>query len=269
MKKLFLFFAFVISSVLPAQNITFIYELKYRPGFNKDSIVTDEYYLDVLGRQSVFRSSQARRSDSLTEKTGFGAGEKMTFTQQLYIKKNLASKSIIKVVTAPVMNDKYFIRISDNLEWEIGSDKLKIGEYDCQKATVKYGGREWTAWFIQSIPLQEGPYIFSGLPGMIVKISDRLSDFEFALVKTKRSDKNNMFALRTGKEISWEVLNKMQLNYYSDPFAEIKTRNIKFQVGDANGNIIPMDMKTLTKNVQKQIKENNNPIELNQKIDYQ
>lgn len=268
MKKLFILFALVLSNIFFAQNITFIYQLRYKPNLNKDSLITRDYYLDVLGKQSVFRSDNDRRSDSLVEKTGYGLGRNPLFVNQIYIQKNLVTMNITKTVTT-LFNDNYLIKINDQLHWQILPEKIDIGDWSCQKATVLYGGREWTAWFTQSIPLQEGPYVFNGLPGMIVRISDRLSDYEFALIKTKRSDKNNMFALRKGKEISLEAFNKIQANYYNDPYAEIKARNIKFQVGDANGNIIPTDMNTLTKNLRKQIKENNNPIEISQKIDYQ
>lgn len=39
MKKFFILFAFAISALLTAQNITFAYEHKYKPNINKDSIV--------------------------------------------------------------------------------------------------------------------------------------------------------------------------------------------------------------------------------------
>ena len=38
--------------------------------------------------------------------------------------------------------------------------------------------------------------------------------------------------MRKGKEISWETYEKIQQDYYSDPFAEIKARNIKYKVTD-------------------------------------
>lgn len=77
-----------------------------------------------------------------------------------------------------------------------------------------------------------------------------------------------MFSLRAGKEITWEEFQKMQLGYYNDPHAEIKARNIKYQVGDEKGNLISMDLRTLSKGIQKQLKENNNVIELDKAVQY-
>lgn len=268
MKKFFLISVLILSSILSAQNITFIYELKYKPNLAEGAFITKNYYLDVLGKQSVFRSEQERYSDSLVQQTGLGLGRSPIFSLQFYIKKNLAKMSIIKNISTPIMNDQYYIHITDSLHWQILPDKMRIGNVECQKAIVDYGGRNWTAWFAESIPLQEGPYIFNGLPGQIVKITDRQSEYDFTLISTKNSNKNNMFALRMGKEIRWKEFQKLQLDYYNDPYAEIKARNIKYQIGDTNGNPISMDLRTLTKNIQKQLKENNNVIELDKLVSY-
>ncbi|WP_370901629.1 GLPGLI family protein, partial [Chryseobacterium gossypii] len=243
-----------------AQNLTFIYELRQKSDANKDSMVSGKYYLDVLGKQSVFRSEQARRSDSLKEKTGFGGLQSVLFSDQIYIQKNLASHNIIKCITTPLINNNYFIRITDKLIWKILPDKNENGEYETQKATTRYGGRNWTAWFTSSIPIQEGPYIFHGLPGFIVKISDDRSEYDFTLVRTKTSDKNSLFYLRKGKEITWEEYKKLQLDYYSDPYASIKSSGLKSQVADANGNKIELDTRTISTKIQERIRENNNSI---------
>jgi len=81
--------------------------------------------------------------------------------------------------------DEY--KISDNrkLDWKILSDKEKIGEFNAQKATVKFAGRQWTAWFTTDIPFQDGPYKFSGLPGLIVKIEDKTNSHSFILKEVK------------------------------------------------------------------------------------
>ena len=46
--------------------------------------------------------------------------------------------------------------------------KKKIGEYEAQKATTEFGGRQWTVWFTEAIPFPDSTYKFSGL-GLIVK----------------------------------------------------------------------------------------------------
>lgn len=248
-------------SVCSAQNITFIYEL------NKPNTQTEYYYLDVLGKQSVFRSESARKADSLMLINGYYASKKPTF-EHIYSFKNLISKKIYKSVTHPALYDLYYINIDEKLDWQIYQEKQKIGEFECQKAITKYGGRTWIAWFDINNPLQEGPYIFHGLPGFIVKLTDADKDFDFNLIRIKRSDKNNQFYVRKGKEINWDIYKKLQLDYYSDPFSFIKSQGYKMKIGDDKGNTLDMSFKDLAANLQKQLKEKNFPIELNQKVDF-
>ena len=266
--KVFLILIVLIFSVhMNGQNITFIYEtkIKVNPKINDYNI--SSYYLDVLGLQSAFRSEVDRKSDSLVQKTSFGLGRKMTFNNQLYLKKNLVNKAATKVITTPAGRN-FDLRIKEFLKWEILPEKIKISDYECQKAVVNYGGRNWTAWFTQAISIQDGPYVFYGLPGLIIKVSDDKDEFDFNLVKVQKSNQNNMFALRRGKEISWEEYRKLQINYFNDPFSEVKSMNVKYQVVDGNGQPISLDLRTMTQSTQKLIKDSNNPVEINEMVIY-
>lgn len=258
--KYLVFLSILIQSLLSAQNITFLYELKTK------EIKPEYYYLDVLGKQSVFRSESARKADSLMLKNGYWQSRKITF-EQIYSFKNLISNKVYKSITHPAMYDLYHINIEDKLDWKILPDKKKFDEIECQKAIVEYGGRNWIAWFDAKNPLQDGPYIFHGLPGFIVSVSDDKGEFNFNLIKIKRSDKNNMFYVRKGKEINWDIYKKLQSDYYNDPFAEVKARSIKTKVGDEKGNPINVSFKEVAKSIQKQMKEQNNIIELIHKVD--
>ena len=44
--------------------------------------------------------------------------------------------------------------------------------FTCNKATTKYAGREYTAWYTLDVPISYGPYKFFGLPGLIIKIEE-------------------------------------------------------------------------------------------------
>ncbi len=43
------------------------------------------------------------------------------------------------------------------------------------------GGRLWEAWFSPDLPFSEGPYKFSGLPGLIMKVKDARGHYEFTI----------------------------------------------------------------------------------------
>jgi GLPGLI family protein len=56
--------------------------------------------------------------------------------------------------------------------WEIFDETLIIADYICQKATCSFRGRYYIAWFCPDIPINNGPWKFGGLPGLILKVYD-------------------------------------------------------------------------------------------------
>lgn len=270
-KNIFIIFILLITNLLYGQNITCIYELKFRPNPNrKDSLITNMYYLDIHGNESIFRSEFERESDSLINKKGLGFGRKALFITNLYAKKDLRINEIKKLIITGLMGNRFFIKVDDELKWEIGDEKQKIGDLDCQKAELDYGGRHWTAWFSNSLNLQEGPYIFHGLPGLIVKITDSYSDYSFNLIQLKNSEINNFHLPRTTeKEISWSDFQKIIQNYYDDPLYEIKGSGMKYVIVDDKENVSNLSLKTIQKKHQINLRNNDsNLIELDKMIPF-
>lgn len=249
-----------------SQNISFIYEARYKLNSDKADYKNELFYLDVSDKESLFRSERDRSSDSLIEKTGYGLGFKLLYNHQYYTQKKLAEKKVNRIISTPIFSDLYALPI-ENLAWKILQNKLKIGDFDCQRAELVYGGRKWIAWFTQEIPLQDGPYVFNGLPGLIIKISDELSDYRFELIKIKK-DTHQITHLIPKKEITWDILKQLELSYYKDPYAEVKTRNIGYVNANEKGERIEMSMKQMTENMRKNIRDTYNPIELDQAVKY-
>ncbi|RQO41544.1 GLPGLI family protein [Chryseobacterium sp. KBW03] len=265
----FIFYSYLIIMVsfLKAQNTSFIYELNYKP--NSDSLKTEKtvFYLDVKDQEYVFRSDKFRESDSLRAKRGWGNGFDMEYkNKQLYVYKKGGSRGVLKYVFVPLIYNIYAIPVNEEFHWKIIEEKKKIGNYNCQKAEVEYGGRNWTAWFTNEIPLQQGPYVFYGLPGLIVKISDEKFDYDFELIQVRNFKWKELYTDKFQKKISWEDFQKLQKNYYTEPLSMIKKSDITSF--DENGNIIKTNFKEMRENIQKRIREKNNPIELNYKVEY-
>ena len=77
-----------------------------------------------------------------------------------------------------------FYRYTESLirqDWQIMADTTNLHGLHCQKASTKFRGRVYQAWFTKDIPLQNGPWKFYGLPGLIVRISDSKDQFSFDL----------------------------------------------------------------------------------------
>ncbi|GAA5088852.1 hypothetical protein GCM10023210_12920 [Chryseobacterium ginsengisoli] len=261
------FFCVIFFNHFFAQSQSFKYDLEYKPNPLKDSTILEKMVLDIEDRNlSIFRTEVEKKSDSLIAKTGFGLGRKPRFEDQFYIVKKLLNNEIQKSIQT-IYSEIFFIKIHEKLDWEILSEKSKIANFNVQKAKVNYGGRSWTAWFTTEIPIQEGPYVFKGLPGLIVKISDEKNDYNFVLTEIKNGD-HKIYYRSKGSELTWEQFKKLSENYYSDPLTRIKSMGAPIKVDDGKGNAIIPDMKLYTDKMKRRIKENNNPIELNNKIDY-
>jgi GLPGLI family protein len=81
--------------------------------------------------------------------------------------------------------DEGWIKAVENIplqNWDIQSDTMTVLGYKCQKATTAFWGRNYNAWFTLDIPLHDGPWLFSGLPGLILRIQDTEGIFQFTAV---------------------------------------------------------------------------------------
>lgn len=67
------------------------------------------------------------------------------------------------------------------IDWQLTDSIKTINGYYCQQAKGTLYGREWTAWYTSDVPLSYGPYILSGLPGLILAACDSEGIFNFML----------------------------------------------------------------------------------------
>lgn len=75
---------------------------------------------------------------------------------------------------SPKINKNYFV-VSDSLnlmKWKIQKTKsIRYLGLDCYEAKTHFRGRNYTAYFAPKIKKSDGPFKFSGLPGLIIKIA--------------------------------------------------------------------------------------------------
>lgn len=266
----------VLSAVsLGAQTHRFIYEYHFKmdsasPEKRKVSMV-----LDVNPDQVKFYNYDFVVADS-TNKTKGENNVIWDDTPALTRKKNT------NVNTNYIMVQSMFIvDTDDKMSWNLTDETKAIGGYTVQKATTRYGGRNWTAWFTKDITLNEGPYKFRGLPGMIFEIYDDKDNFRFSMVKSYKLPKTyetlsilENFAGQRPVKINEARLRKMMLDNYNDPLREFKEHYKNNTNPDAHFLVMgievkkPEQLKELSDMMQKNIKKNNNPIELDKAIRY-
>lgn len=90
-------------------------------------------------------------------------------------------------VVEPIKLKNYSYELKgDLLSWKMLKGSKKILGYNCQKAEARHRGRLWTAWFTAAIPLQEGPWFFRGLPGLVLEVTDSQNHFKFEAQAVKK-----------------------------------------------------------------------------------
>ncbi|SEP80773.1 GLPGLI family protein [Epilithonimonas lactis] len=260
--KLIIFFL-GISTFCFSQKFSFIYETKYKLNSEQpDDVSSEKMILDLKNNSSIFRDSLDRKSDSVRLNHGNGRF-KMGVENQFYVKKNLAQKRIEKVIT--YLGTDYLLPVEDVLDWKISSEQKVIGNYRSQKAETTYGGRNWTAWFTTELPFSDGPYIFSGLPGLILSIQDSNNDYSFNLIEVKKGEP--IFDARTKTvKIDWKKYETLARSYFNDPFDIISKGWKTAKFTDSKG--VTVDISIKNKEMQNNILQENNPIELDHKINY-
>ena len=58
------------------------------------------------------------------------------------------------------------------MQWTLADEQQTILGHRCQKATCRFRGRDFVAWFATDVPIKGGPWKFGGLPGCILKVYD-------------------------------------------------------------------------------------------------
>ncbi len=86
-------------------------------------------------------------------------------------------------VTDGISSDYY--QYTDELhaqQWQVTDSTKTILDHPCQMAISDFRGRRWIAWFAPDIPIGDGPWKFSGLPGLIMEVYDTENHYHFTMV---------------------------------------------------------------------------------------
>ncbi|MBN9337820.1 MAG: GLPGLI family protein [Chryseobacterium sp.] len=267
---------FLILGILTiAQNKRFIYEYKFIPdSTNIEDVKTEMMFLDTTKDGSKYYSYTVFNSDSLMKAD---LERQLKATGSINVKSDMRKGNVRYSVTKTYPDYKinlhrrlsmYAYNISDErkINWKILPEKAKIGEWNAQKAEADFAGRHWTAWFSAEIPIQDGPYKFHGLPGLIVKIEDKTGSHKLELKGIKNITGELDINVFEAKEIAVnsKQFQKVVKEYENDPTKGIK----QLQMGGATVILTGKDgnsakvAKEQEERLRNQIKKDNNKIEL-------
>ncbi|HCN49456.1 MAG TPA: GLPGLI family protein [Chryseobacterium sp.] len=232
MKKILSILFLLSLSLFSAQNYRFVYEYKMKNEIYSDSLVTDYMALDTDGKKSYFYNlTKYERDSAYAVNKNFGTLFKKGYDRNLsyLIEKNFSKKTIrfydkFKSVDLVTTDNEVPV-------WKIEKEFAKINNMNCQKAVADYKGRIWEAWFSKDYPISDGPYKFSGLPGLVVKVRDKENQHQFNLIQIKKM--KTMFDLvpKKGKTMTDAEYKKLMKNYIFIPAEDFEAFNVDKKTG--------------------------------------
>lgn len=255
--------------VLDNLNYRITYDLTFQPSTDTVATSNEKMVLLVGDSTSLFFSQNAFMRDSIM--AAF-KGDNVDVSQMMAAMqsapKSIFSYEIIKRSNSQKVTyqEKVFmdkLAYEEDLPavtWNITNETATKAGYPCQKATTTYGGRDYEAWFTFQIPIQDGPYKFSGLPGLIVEMYDTENQYHFELIGLEKASSGEI-AVSEKKllNVSKQKFTEMKTDFAENPFKMINASGGSIVMKSKDGR--EMSQKEMNSLVKKNRNKRNNSIE--------
>ncbi len=167
-------------------------EVYYTHTIKISKIVANDFVMKFDNKQSYSEEVNIKTSGNSQEIEGSERG-----TTRVYVigRKNKSPNFFYNNKTEFYFNylsfDETLLVKEDKFEWNwaLHSEIKKIGKFTCQKATIDFRGRSYTAWFTNEIPVPFGPWKFQGLSGLILEVYDTDKAFHITSSKIQIGEK--------------------------------------------------------------------------------
>lgn len=251
------------------QNLNIAYEVTVLPNKNDKAFFEKSIlFLTVDKDYSYFYTPLMNNSQKQMEMISSDKGLsdkilKSALTTYI-IKKDVTNKSVthyLKLDETLAYQDKF------DLQWELTDRELQILGYHCKSAKVSFRGRNYTAFFTEDIPVNDGPYKFYGLPGLILKLTSDDEEYDFTAVAIEKNMINLDLDLRNSIITTREkyLLEMKELSKNPSKNQRLRDQSNGFQYKTIiNGKEVTNEekYKMFDKMIWEFMKSHNNPIEV-------
>lgn len=227
MMKTIIILFLLLTGFAEAQTHRYLYEFQYKPDSTQQDYSKTVMTLDINPTEVKFYPYKLAEMDSINKAKGYNSVGWYAGVPALK-----RVKGSDKNLSYELIGDGFYSLSSDDpISWKLTNETKELGGYHLQKAITHFGGRDWTAWFTDQIPFQEGPYKFRGLPGLIFEIHDSQNNFSFTLVKSRNLPETydttkfiESFAGTKALHITDKIYLRKKLEIYNDPLHNMKLR---------------------------------------------
>lgn len=128
------------------------------------------------------------------------------------------------------------------LNWKFIDGDTTIANRPCKKALCSYGGRDYVAWYTESIALPYGPAMFGGLPGLIMKLADTKQNWIFTFTGMSTNAYPRTMYLNKPHKLRKVSKNEALTAYRNEEenMVAIMVASGTIEMHDANGNPVPI-----------------------------
>lgn len=179
-------------------------------------------YYQMRWDSLVDGNSRGEISDMDAFNAAMASGKKKTLEENILIDK-IKNNEIVQRTAGSTQKYQYEEPCPE-LNWEILEGDTIIAGYKCNKAKTSLFGRDYIAWYSPEINLPYGPYKFSGLPGLIFRVTDTNNHFDFLLDGFEKTDRFTPIYLwkKDIENASRDKVRKIYKNYCADPLSAFK-----------------------------------------------
>lgn len=138
----------------------------------------------------------------------------------------------------------FYEEVPDEWQWSLSDSTKVILGYECVEASTDFHGRRWKAWFAPEIPVQNGPWKFDGLPGLILEAESEGGQYRFVATGLQHTDRAIIPVYLADEYEKTTRMNflKTKRSFMDNPLGEINSRfganSTKISTQDENGNEI-------------------------------
>lgn len=244
----FIAFIFIYGLVLgqDKQNHIAEYKITYLLTYQQDStdvasLKQEPMELLIGKKYSLFQSKYLAYNDSLVTALSEKYDDEPQRAVNLILSLRKKTKISYKIFKSPdattvfdkIYSDEFVYPDNEVISWNLVEERKEIKGFLCQKATLTFGGRDYIAWFTNEIPVSDGPYKFSGLPGLILDIHDTEKQYTFEFIGLEKSDNKFYFDAKGIPETTKKGFFRGLNNFKADIINQMAQRGVTFDEDNA------------------------------------
>ncbi len=259
MNRLILIIALILVVIVAVAQEKADIEVSYtasRVNLRDGSIISpSKYILLANAKESKFYSPMTEYIDSLRS-TPEGEAKYKEMTRGAYMSGKIddiprrdGSYYIFKSMTDGKMRYYDMNGVEKNcydeeipqIDWELTDSIGTVLGYECQKAIGYLHGRKWEVWFTSEVPVMNGPWKFSGLPGLILKATDDSGLYNFTATGIQQTGRPMipMYSAEDYEKTSRTEFLKAKRQFTDNPMGTINTQlsGLGISIGGAGNEI--------------------------------